>query len=105
MKRLPHIVEQGLLKLRELFGCRGTFIHQQVVAQPADGISERNYVGVERRVFPRDFAGDQTDFGSTPGGSVFFAMGILGEQVAVMRAEQRELRRLIEDATANRRVP
>lgn len=36
-------------------------------------------------------------------GSVFFATGILGEQVAVMRAEQREVRRLLEDAIAERR--
>jgi hypothetical protein len=30
-------------------------------------------------------------------GSVFFATGILGEQVAVLRAEQRELRRLLDE--------
>jgi glycosyltransferase involved in cell wall biosynthesis len=38
-------------------------------------------------------------------GSVFFATGLLGEQVAVTRAEQRELRRLLEDAAADRRKP
>jgi hypothetical protein len=36
-------------------------------------------------------------------GSVFFATGLLGEQVAVTRAEQRELRRLVEEAERNRR--
>ena len=36
-------------------------------------------------------------------GSVFFATGLLGEQIAVMRAEQREVRRLIEEAIAERR--
>ncbi len=30
-------------------------------------------------------------------GSIFFATGLLGEQIAVMRAEQRELRRLIDE--------
>lgn len=35
-------------------------------------------------------------------GSVFLATGLLGEQVAVTRAEQRELRRLLEDATRAR---
>ena len=30
-------------------------------------------------------------------GSVFFATGLLGEQIAVMRAEQRELRRLLDE--------
>ncbi len=30
-------------------------------------------------------------------GSIFFATGILGEQIAVLRAEQRELRRLIDE--------
>jgi hypothetical protein len=30
-------------------------------------------------------------------GSVFFATGLLGEQIAVLRAEQRELRRLLDD--------
>jgi glycosyltransferase involved in cell wall biosynthesis len=34
-------------------------------------------------------------------GSVFFATGLLGEQIAVTRAEQRELRRLLDEA--NRR--
>lgn len=32
-------------------------------------------------------------------GSVFFATGLLGEQIAVTRAEQRELRRLLGEAT------
>lgn len=31
-------------------------------------------------------------------GSVFFATGLLGEQIAVLRAEQRELRRLLDEA-------
>ena len=35
-------------------------------------------------------------------GSVFFATGLLGEQIAVTRAEQRELRRLLEDAARAR---
>jgi hypothetical protein len=30
-------------------------------------------------------------------GSVFFATGLLGEQVAVLRAEQRELKRLVDE--------
>jgi glycosyltransferase involved in cell wall biosynthesis len=34
-------------------------------------------------------------------GSIFFATGLLGEQVAVLRAEQRELRRLVDE----RRTP
>ena len=38
-------------------------------------------------------------------GSVFFATGILGEQVAVMRAEQGELRRRIDALVAQRRDP
>lgn len=38
-------------------------------------------------------------------GSIFFATGLLGEQVAVTRAEQRDLRRLIEDAATDRRKP
>ena len=37
-------------------------------------------------------------------GSVFFATGLLGEQIAVTRAEQRELRRLLEEATARDRA-
>jgi glycosyltransferase involved in cell wall biosynthesis len=36
-------------------------------------------------------------------GSVFFAMGILGEQVAVMRAEQGELRRRIDELVSRQR--
>ncbi len=36
-------------------------------------------------------------------GSIFFATGMLGEQVAVTRAEQRELRRLLDEALADRR--
>lgn len=36
-------------------------------------------------------------------GSIFFATGILGEQVASLRAEQRELRRRLDDETAARR--
>ena len=36
-------------------------------------------------------------------GSVFFATGLLGEQVAVTRAEQRELRRLLDEAERDRR--
>ena len=35
-------------------------------------------------------------------GSIFFATGLLGEQVAVLRAEQRDLRRLIDDRRAPR---
>lgn len=35
-------------------------------------------------------------------GSVFFATGLLGEQVAVTRAEQRELRRLLDEAQRDR---
>ncbi len=35
-------------------------------------------------------------------GSVFFATGLLGEQIAVTRAEQRELRRLLDDAERDR---
>lgn len=38
-------------------------------------------------------------------GSVFFATGILGEQVAVMRAEQGELRRRIDELVAKQRDP
>ena len=38
-------------------------------------------------------------------GSVFFATGILGEQVAVMRAEQGELRRRIDELVARQRDP
>jgi hypothetical protein len=33
-------------------------------------------------------------------GSVFFAAGIIGEQIAVQRAEVRELRRRIEEEAA-----
>jgi glycosyltransferase involved in cell wall biosynthesis len=33
-------------------------------------------------------------------GSVFFATGLLGEQIAVLRAEQRELRRLVDEERA-----
>ena len=36
-------------------------------------------------------------------GSIFFATGLLGEQVAVTRAEQRELRRLLDEALSDRR--
>ncbi len=36
-------------------------------------------------------------------GSVFFATGLLGEQIAVTRAEQRELRRLLDEAVQDRR--
>ncbi|MBX9927488.1 MAG: glycosyltransferase family 2 protein [Gemmatimonadaceae bacterium] len=36
-------------------------------------------------------------------GSVFFATGLLGEQVAVLRAEQRELRRRMEEIDARER--
>ena len=36
-------------------------------------------------------------------GSVFFATGLLGEQIAVMRAEQRELRRLLDEVLLDRR--
>jgi glycosyltransferase involved in cell wall biosynthesis len=35
-------------------------------------------------------------------GSIFFATGLLGEQVAVLRAEQRELRRLLDEQRAPR---
>ncbi|MBL8997301.1 MAG: glycosyltransferase family 2 protein [Gemmatimonadales bacterium] len=35
-------------------------------------------------------------------GSIFFATGLLGEQIAVTRAEQRELRRLLDEATRDR---
>ncbi|MCU0635307.1 MAG: glycosyltransferase family 2 protein [Gemmatimonadaceae bacterium] len=35
-------------------------------------------------------------------GSVFFATGILGEQIAVQRAELRELRRLVDEMSADR---
>ncbi len=37
-------------------------------------------------------------------GSVFFATGLLGEQIAVTRAEQRELRRLLEEANRSREL-
>ena len=37
-------------------------------------------------------------------GSVFFATGLLGEQIAVTRAEQRELRRLLDEASRERRT-
>lgn len=37
-------------------------------------------------------------------GSVFFATGLLGEQIAVTRAEQRELRRLLDEASRDRRT-
>lgn len=37
-------------------------------------------------------------------GSVFFATGLLGEQIAVTRAEQRELRRLLDEATTRDRA-
>jgi hypothetical protein len=30
-------------------------------------------------------------------GSIFFSTGLLGEQIAVLRAEQRELRRMIDE--------
>ena len=30
-------------------------------------------------------------------GSIFFATGLLGEQIAVLRAEQRELRRILDE--------
>ncbi len=36
-------------------------------------------------------------------GSIFFATGLLGEQIAVTRAEQRELRRLLDEVTTRRR--
>lgn len=36
-------------------------------------------------------------------GSVFFATGLLGEQIAVLRAEQREIRRLIDERDARDR--
>jgi glycosyltransferase involved in cell wall biosynthesis len=35
-------------------------------------------------------------------GSVFFATGLLGEQIAVLRSEQRELRRLIDERDSRR---
>lgn len=35
-------------------------------------------------------------------GSIFFATGLLGEQIAVTRAEQRELRRLLDEALRDR---
>ena len=35
-------------------------------------------------------------------GSIFFASGLLGEQIAVTRAEQRELRRLLDEALRDR---
>ena len=35
-------------------------------------------------------------------GSVFFATGLLGEQIAVLRADQRELRRLLDERRAPR---
>ncbi len=37
-------------------------------------------------------------------GSIFFATGLLGEQIAVTRAEQRELRRLLDEVQDDRRV-
>ena len=37
-------------------------------------------------------------------GSIFFATGLLGEQIAVTRAEQRELRRLIDEVQQDRRA-
>ena len=37
-------------------------------------------------------------------GSIFFATGLLGEQIAVTRAEQRELRRLIDEVRQDRRA-
>jgi len=37
-------------------------------------------------------------------GSIFFATGLLGEQVAVTRAEQRELRRLLDEVLPDRRT-
>jgi hypothetical protein len=36
-------------------------------------------------------------------GSIFFATGLLGEQIAVTRAEQKELRRLLDEVTTRRR--
>ena len=36
-------------------------------------------------------------------GSIFFATGLLGEQIAVTRAEQRELRRLLDEVLPDRR--
>ena len=36
-------------------------------------------------------------------GSIFFATGLLGEQIAVTRAEQRELRRLLDEVHPDRR--
>jgi len=35
-------------------------------------------------------------------GSIFFATGLLGEQIAVLRSEQRELRRLVDERRAPR---
>lgn len=37
-------------------------------------------------------------------GSIFFATGLLGEQIAVTRAEQRELRRLLDEVRQDRRA-
>ena len=37
-------------------------------------------------------------------GSIFFATGLLGEQIAVTRAEQRELRRLLDEAMRDRPI-
>ncbi len=37
-------------------------------------------------------------------GSIFFATGLLGEQIAVTRAEQRELRRLLDEVQQDRRA-
>ena len=37
-------------------------------------------------------------------GSIFFASGLLGEQIAVTRAEQRELRRLLDEVRQDRRA-
>jgi glycosyltransferase involved in cell wall biosynthesis len=37
-------------------------------------------------------------------GSVFFATGLLGEQIAVLRSEQRELRRLLDERDPQRRA-
>jgi glycosyltransferase involved in cell wall biosynthesis len=36
-------------------------------------------------------------------GSIFFATGLLGEQIAVLRSEQRELRRLVDERRERRR--
>jgi hypothetical protein len=35
-------------------------------------------------------------------GSVFFATGLLGEQIAVLRAEQRELKRVLDERGGTR---